>query len=123
MNLIFADVTFTRLTEMQVLNKDLWYVHSTVEGRRQPMTVPRAQMQAFVDFVEGRCEHVAYIDPSSFDLKKGQRVRIIDGVFAGREGTLVKVSGKYRKQIVVAIEGLLAVEITHANPLRIIEKI
>ncbi len=123
LNLIFADVSFRQLCDMKILNKDLWYVNTVVDGEKQPMTVPRDEMKEFIDFVNGNFQHLEYIDTQSFNLEKGERVRITDGPFAGKVGIFVKVKGKRNKQVVIAVDGLLAVEIIHPNPSQIIERI
>lgn len=122
-NLIFVETTFEQLYELKLSNRYLWYLTRRGEGGDEPIVVEPEEMERFREFVEGRYDELRYLDIESFDLKKGERVRIIDGAFAGREGTFVKVKGRRSRQIVVAIDGLLAVEIVHPNPAQIIERI
>ncbi len=122
-NLIFAQTSFTRLNEIKALNPYLWYKTDGPTGNSKPMTVNDEKMQIFIDFIDGNFDKINYIDPSSFDLKAGERVRITDGPFKGKEGTFVKVKGQRKLQIVVAIDNLLAVTIAHNNPCHIIERI
>ena len=123
-NIIFADITEAQLREIRAENSYLWCLSTlSLDGRRTLMTVPRKQMQTFIDFVGEHFSEVKYLDVASFDLKKGERVRITEGLFAGKEGTFVKVKGKRSRQIVVAIDGLIAVSIAHKNPAEIVERI
>lgn len=52
----------------------------------------------------------------------GDRVRITDGVFKGVEGIYQKVKGVRDRQIVVCIEGVVAVA-TATVPAHLVEKI
>ena len=125
-NLVFAFATFARIKEICAVHSYLYY-RVQCNASRDPMFVPRDQMQQFIDFVQtsmGECdESLKYINPDSFNLKDGELVRIIKGPFIGKTGTLVKVTGEHRKQVVVAIDGLLAVTIKDPKPWTIIEKI
>ena len=125
-NLVFAYSTFTRIKELCAVHSYLYY-RVQCNASRDPMFVPRDQMQQFIDFVQTDGDEVVekleYINPDSFNLKKGELVRITKGPFVGKTGTLVKVLGEHRKQIVVAIDGLLAVTIKDPKPWTIIEKI
>ena len=125
-NLVFAYATFTRIKELCAVNSYLYY-RVQCNASRDPMFVPRDQMQKFIDFVqtdgdEG-IEKLEYINPDSFNIKKGELVRITKGPFIGKKGTLVKIVGEHRKQIVVAIDGLLAITVKDPKPWTIIEKI
>ena len=55
-----------------------------------------------------------YLDPSEPALRKGTRVRIIGGVFAGVEGEFVRVRNDRR--VVVSIDGVMAVATTFIHP-------
>ncbi len=122
-NLIFIETTFSRIKELRATYDFLYYLSDSTSGERVPMIVQRDQMEQFINFVEDRFNAIEYISPTSFDIRKGERVKIIDGAFQGKEGVFVKVAGKQRKQIVVAIDGLLAVSIKSPKPWTIIERI
>ena len=125
-NLVFAYTTFTRIKELCAVHSYLYY-RVQCNASRDPMSVPREQMQQFIDFVQTDGDEVVekleYINPDSFNLKKSELVRITKGPFMGKTGILVKVLGEHRKQIVVALDGLLAVTIKDPKPWTIIEKI
>ena len=56
------------------------------------------------------------------DLKRGDQVRIIKGVFAGVEGELVRIKG--HKRVVVHLEGVCSLATTYipTEYLELIEK-
>lgn len=83
----------------------------------QLLVVPDKQMEDFMfllDFSESavRIENV--------NLKRGDRVRVIKGDFAGIEGELVRIKG--HKRVVVRLEGLFSLATTYI-PSAYLEKI
>ncbi len=122
LNLIFVKSTLARIKEIKSTCTYLYYITHNVNGTKQPMIVPMVEMEQFVNFVGNNFEHIDYVDTKGLDIKKGERVKIISGIFKGKEGTFIKIAGKRSKQIVVAIDGLLAVSIKTQNPSQIIEK-
>lgn len=123
LNLIFVKSTLDYIKEIKSQYGYLYYLTHNVNGVKQPIIVPMAEMERFINFVDGNFEHIDYIDTKGLDIKKGERVKITSGVFKGKDGTFVKITGKRNKQIVVAIDGLLAVVIKTPNPSQIVEKI
>ena len=122
LNLIFVKSTFARIKEIKSTCTYLYYLTHNVNGKKQQMIVPMVEMEQFVNFVRNNFEHIDYVDTKGLYINKGERVKIISGVFKGKEGTFIKIAGKRSKQIVVAIDGLLAVSIKTKNPRQIIEK-
>ena len=122
-NLIFVKSTFTRIREIKAVHKYLWYLTYQDEGSAKPMVVPEERMDRFINFVEGNFDQIEYLDHETLNLKRGERVRIISGVFKDKEATFIKIVGKRSKQLVIAIDGILAVVIKTSNPSQIIEKI
>lgn len=122
LNLIFIKSTLVRIEEIKSKYTYLYYLTHNVNGTKQPMIVPMVEMERFVNFLGGNFEHIDYIDTQGLDIRKGERVKIISGVFKGKEGTFIKITGRRNKQIVVSIDGLLAVAINTPNPSQIIEK-
>lgn len=96
-NLIFVETTFTRLKEVCTAYSYLYYrtIHSK---SKEPMIVPREQMQNFIDFIKAggsdSYNELEYINPESFDIEKGELVRIISGAFEGQVGKFVKIEKK-----------------------------
>lgn len=92
------------------------------EKGRCVMTVPEKQMQNFIAIAGNTEERILYLNPDEINLTKGERVRIIGGVFEGAEGFLVKIESKREKRVVVKIDGITAVATT-SLPRTLIEKI
>lgn len=112
LNLIFVKTTLARIKELQIECNYLYYVTHEQDGVKSAMVIPEEQMASFRSFVEGNLESIEYIDINAINPKAGQRVRVTQGSFAGKEGVFVKVKGKRSRQVVVAIDGLIAVALT-----------
>jgi len=83
----------------------------------QRVTVPEKQMQDFIfllTFPEEQTELVPC------NLKHGDKVRIIKGVFAGIEGELIRMKG--HKRVVVRLESVAALATTYI-PASFLERI
>ena len=84
---------------------------------RQLLIVPDKQMQDFM-FLLDFSESAVRIENAN--LKRGDRVRVIKGDFAGIEGELVRIKG--HKRVVVRLEGLFSLATTYI-PSSYLEKI
>jgi transcription antitermination factor NusG len=100
----------------------LRYVMHVQNDERRVMVVPEEQMRSFVAIAGSDDEQVMFLTPESVDLSKGDRVRIVAGVFEGAEGVLVKVSGVRNRRVVVKIEGVAAVA-APLLPIQMVERI
>lgn len=81
---------------------------------RCPIIIPDSQMRNFIA-VSGNYEQaLLYFEPSELTIRKGTRVRIIGGIFAGVEGEFVRVRNDRR--VVVSIDGVMAVATTFVHP-------
>lgn len=78
-------------------------------GLEKPLTVPDKEMQNFILIARQMMQDISYHDPDEIQLCRGDKVRIIGGVFEGLEGTLLRVKGKRSKRVVVKIEGVVAI--------------
>lgn len=78
-------------------------------GLEKPLTVPEKEMKNFIIIASKMMEDINYHDPDEIQLCMGDKVRITDGVFAGLEGTLLRLKGKRSKRVVVKIEGVVAI--------------
>lgn len=86
------------------------------------MTVQEKQMQNFIAVAGNEEERILYLNPDEINLTKGDKVRIVGGVFEGAEGFLVRIEHKREKRVVVKIDGITAVATT-SIPSALIEKI
>lgn len=64
-------------------------------------------MDNFIKATKGHEDNVTYLKNSAHPLAEGQRVRIIDGAFAGVEGHIRRI--QKNKRIVVSLEGISTV--------------
>lgn len=74
----------------------------------QPVTIPEKQMNDFM-FLLTFPEEQTNLVPCS--LKRGDKVRIVKGDFAGVEGELIRIKG--HKRVVVRLNGVAAVATTY----------
>lgn len=77
--------------------------------------VSDAEMKRFRWIASAYANQIPLLDPSVYQLSKGDRIRIISGPFAGVEATLVSYNGSGRKDIVVQVEDLLWVPLIHID--------
>jgi transcription antitermination factor NusG len=114
--LIFVNTDY--MTALSIPDKSgfsVSYIYNKDTKRFQ--IIPDKQMQDFMfllDFSE------SVIKIPNYKLKRGDRVRVIKGDFAGIEGELVRVKG--HKRVVVRLEGLFSLATTYI-PGEYLEKI
>ena len=77
--------------------------------RKDILTVPDKQMENFIKVASVYDDRVFYMENLEFAGKPGQRVKVVEGDFAGVEGTIKRV--KKNKCVVVQIENVVAVAI------------
>ena len=68
------------------------------------MTVSYQDMMNFIRVTNIRNEHIRLVEPQHCHYKSGDRVRIIEGDFAGIEGRVARVSGQQR--VVIELPGV-----------------
>ncbi|MDR0724856.1 MAG: UpxY family transcription antiterminator [Prevotellaceae bacterium] len=106
----------TALSIPDKLGLSVSYIYNNDTKKFQ--VIPEKQMQDFMfllDFTES-----SVIKISNTNLKRGDRVRVIKGDFAGIEGELVRTRG--HKRVVVRLEGLFSLATTYI-PNEYLEKI
>ena len=118
-NLIFIFLTPTEMKEYK-MSTELPIRYIMNRETRKPIIVPTREMENFIKVAGTYEEKLIYLDSSPGDFSRGERVRIIGGMFAGAEGVFVRVKGDRR--VVVNVEGLVAVATTFVHP-SMIEKI
>ena len=117
-NLIFIHASQSQITEMKMTRREmapLRYMMRPIHDdggqtvRREIIVVPDRQMENFMRVASVVDDRVFYIENLDFAGKPGQRVRVVDGDFAGVEGIIKRV--KKNKRVVVQIEHVAAVAI------------
>lgn len=98
---------------------------STFSNKEDFLTVSDHDMENFIAVSEKAGEHITYYEPGEIQLRPGDRIRVNGGLYDGREGVIMRVKGKRKKQLVVSIPGILIasvemepelVELTSAVP-------
>jgi transcription antitermination factor NusG len=86
----------------------------------QPVVIPDRQMQSFIAVAGNTEQQAIYLDVSEVNLRKGDRVRVVGGIFAGIEGKFMRI--KNDRRVVVILEGVMAVATVPIHP-SLIEKL
>jgi transcription antitermination factor NusG len=110
-NLIFAkssknilDPVLKEIKLQLLISSDLYYRDF---GNKKMIIIPENQMRNFIAVAGNEKEQVIYLSNEEVNLKKGVKVRITGGVFAGAEGTFMRIKGD--KRLVVSISNLFSV--------------
>ena len=69
---------------------------------KSPVTIDDKQMQDFITVCNANLKSMQWIDCSAAELRSGDKVEIVDGMFAGVHGIMVRRNGRGR--FVVSIE-------------------
>jgi transcription antitermination factor NusG len=86
------------------ISSDLYYRDA---GDKKIIIVPENQMRNFIAVAGNEKEKIVYLSNEEVNLQKGVKVRITGGLFAGVEGTFMRVKGD--KRLVVSIPNLFSV--------------
>jgi len=115
-NLLFVRSTQSVLTDLKMTRREfepMRYMtnHLTDSWDERILRVPDDQMENFMRVASRRDDSVMFLKTNDFLHKEGKRVKIIDGDFAGVEGTIKRI--KRNKHVVVQLEGIAAVAIAY----------
>lgn len=112
-NLIFVHITKEQLKEYKATTTlPIRYIMN--RETREPITIPDNQMSNFIAVAGNASEQIVYLEPNLSNFKKGDKVRIIGGVFEGAEGYFMRIKGDRR--VVVCINGIAAVATAFIHP-------
>ena len=114
-NILFAYSSFRMLNVIKNDHPFITYCYKKVEGKFKILKIPTREMERFIDSSTKMKDDIAYFQPNEIELQKGDRVRIIGGVFDGYEGTLLKAKGRAKRMFVINFE-LLGSLGTHIEP-------
>ena len=115
-NLVFIHTTLkTCMSLIQEYAFDMRYLRDRETGNF--LIVPDKQMNDFIFLLDFSKEMVEVVNEN---LKKGDKVRVIKGDFAGIEGELIRVKG--HKRVVVRLEGVVSLATAYI-PSSFLEKI
>lgn len=115
-SLIFMRTTPDYIARLRKITDDNIYPYCD-PGTSQPRAIPDAEMELFRYIARTAAREIELVEE---DLTKGDKVRIIGGIFAGATGHIRRIHGT--KRFVVSIEGIAAIATTYI-PRQYIEKI
>ncbi len=114
-NLVFVRTSRSRIDAIKETRGILLPIRYIMDREcHSPIVVPDPQMRSFMAVSGNYDQAVLYFEPSELSIRKGTRVRITGGIFAGVEGEFVRVRNDRR--VVVSIEGVMAVATTFVHP-------
>ncbi|MDR0754053.1 MAG: UpxY family transcription antiterminator, partial [Prevotellaceae bacterium] len=110
-NLIFAysskeilDPVLKEAKRKLAISSDLYYRDF---GDKRMITIPENQMRNFIAIAENSRKNIIYLSNKDVSCRKGTRVKITGGEFAGVEGVFMRIKGN--KRLVVNIPQLFSV--------------
>ena len=110
-NLVFIRSTRKRIDALKDkagMNIPMRYIMD--REQRLPIVIPDSPMRSFILVAGTYEESIVYVEPAELQLIKGQKVRVIGGVFEGSVGEFVRI--RRDRRVVVNIEGVMAVATT-----------
>ena len=108
-----------RRVQQVVRGKAMVYTHQTLEGWI-PAPISEHEMNVFRLVVSSGADGLEYFDNDPRVFKRGERVRVTGGLFAGAEGHIVRIKGDRR--LIVSLTGICAVATSYI-PQCFLEKI
>lgn len=121
-NLIFVYASRVTIDSLSSKIPYLQYTYDQVERKKSPMVVDDKQMEYFIKITSTPDDKMLFFSAGEIDIAKGTKVRIIDGVFKGLVGYLLRVKGARDRRLVINIDGVVTVA-TITVPIEMIEVI
>ena len=110
--LMFIKGSLEELKEVLRYRKyGLYLRKSTFTNKEDYLTISDHDMQNFIAVTEKAGEKITYYSPDEIQLRPGDKIRVSGGLYDGREGMIMRVKGKRKKQLVVSIPGVLVVAV------------
>ena len=115
-NLVFVYSTQSHLEELFREENDLNYLRfyrdktkdvSQQDEKHPPVVVPYYEMLNFIKLTSVDSEHIKLVEPEHCHYKSGDKVRIVEGDFAGVVGRIARIAGQQR--VVVEMKGVCMV--------------
>ena len=128
-NLVFVYSTQSHLEELFREENDLDHLRfyrdktkdvSQQDEKHPPVVVPYYEMLNFIKLTSVDSEHIKLVEPEHCHYKSGDKVRIVEGDFAGVVGRVARIAGQQR--VVVEINGLCMVATAYI-PSAFLEKV
>jgi transcription antitermination factor NusG len=114
-NTVFVYAPFRQLNALKNTHPFITYCYKKVDGKFKILQVPTREMELFIDSSTKMKEDITYFHPDEVELKQGDKVKIVGGLFDGYEGTLLKAKGRAKRMFLINFEMLGAIG-THIEP-------
>lgn len=128
-NMVFVYTSPQRVRELVRHTPSLNYLEfyynrldRNADGFNPPLVIPEYDMVNFILATHSHNEHVRLMTGENCHIRRGDRVRVIEGVFCGVEGRVARVAGQQRVIINVSGIGLVTTAYVPTAFLEIIEK-
>ena len=106
--LIFLRGTLEGVREIIRFRRDGLFIRkSTFTNKEDYLSVSEHDMRNFIACTEQAGENITYYNPDEIHLQVGDKIRVKGGMFDGREGVIMRIKGKRRRQLVVSIPGIV----------------
>ena len=110
--LIFLRGTLDEVREAIKFRRDGLFIRkSTYSNKEDYLSVSEHDMRNFIAVTEQAGEKITYYNPDEIHLQVGDKIRVNGGMFDGREGVIMRIKGKRRRQLVVSIPDLVYVAV------------
>ena len=114
-NTVFVYAPFRQLNSLKNAHPFITYCYKKVDGKYKILQIPTREMERFIDSSTKMKNDITYFHPDEVELKQGDRVKIVGGLFDGYEGTLLKAKGRAKRMFLINFEMLGALG-THIEP-------
>lgn len=114
-NTIFVHAPFRTLNAILAGHTFMSYCYRRTINGYKILKVPAREMERFIDSSTKMKGDITYYQPQEVVLKRGDKVRIVGGLFDGYEGTLLKAKGRAKRMFLINFEMLGAIG-THIEP-------
>ena len=89
----------------------MWY--SEPGDNKSPAPIPDGEMRSFMIVTAGG-RPVEYLGSTITDFRRGQKVRVVGGVYTGAEGYIKRV--RRNRRFLVAVTGIAVVAVSYIHP-------
>ena len=105
---IFVRGTLDEVRDAIKFRRDGLFIRkSTFSNREDYLSVSEHDMCNFIAVSEQAGENITYYKPDEIQLQVGDKIRVNGGLYDGREGVILRIKGKRRRQLVVSIPGVI----------------
>ena len=113
-SLLFLKTTESFLRDYKMLhNSDLMYYQDF--ATKKPAPIDDTEMRSFIILTAAdRGTRVQYLGESVPDFKRGEHVRVTDGIYKGAEGYIKKVRSD--RKLIVEVKGVAVVAVSYIHP-------